>query len=124
MGEGGGPAMLFLFPAWIRAPLKISQTFPAKPGGKRSCFCEKVCFWQLGISWLQKHFSRRLWRSAAHPSRPDLDFITVAFHIVTLLLQSLAKLETETAVVRFGNGRVACWYSIYGASSNLVHLAA
>lgn len=38
----GGPAVLFLSPNWIRTPLKISQTFPAKPrervSVKRSAF--------------------------------------------------------------------------------------
>ena len=73
---------------------------------------------------MQKHFSRRLWRSVAHSSGSDLDFITVVFHVMTLPVWSLARLETEAAVVRFGSGRAARWYSGYGASSNLVCLAA
>jgi len=43
---------------------------------------------------------------------------------MTLMVQSLARLETEDAVVSFGSGRAARWYSGYGASSNLVYLAA
>lgn len=47
IGKGGGPAQLFLSSVWIRRPFKISQIFPTKPGWKRPCFCEKICFCQL-----------------------------------------------------------------------------
>lgn len=124
VGKGRGLTMLFLSPTWISTPLNISQTFPIKPVGKRPCFCEKVCFWRLGVSRLQKHFSRRLWKNTAHSSGSDLDFITATFHVMTLPVRSLARLETEATVVRFGSGRAARWYSGYGASSNLVCLAA